>query len=102
MIHDSKRVAASGSLFIAVSQSDLRRRGDERIEAPCSAGSSTCGGVEDCSQTGRERRANSLKRLARPAGLEPATSWFVALRLPVRSGLLLRIAQCFVESVSLP
>ena len=36
--------------------------------------------VHDCSQPGEPGCANSLKRLARPAGLEPATSWFVARR----------------------
>ena len=33
--------------------------------------------VHHCSHAGRQGRANSLKRVARPAGLEPATSWFV-------------------------
>ena len=48
---------------------DGRREGRQRI-------------VHNCSQAGRDgpRSAKSLKRLARPAGLEPATSWFVARR----------------------
>ncbi len=36
--------------------------------------------VHNCSQTGEGHAAKLLKTLARPAGLEPATSWFVARR----------------------
>ena len=36
--------------------------------------------VHYCSLAARGQCANSLKRLARPAGLEPAASWFVARR----------------------
>src|SRR2546428_12023235 len=61
--HDAKRLHAGARWLASRSRGESRRRI-----------------VHNCSPTRRGRFAKSLTRLAGPAGLEPATSWFVARR----------------------